>query len=124
MLIQSISETNLDIIGDIHGEISALENLLGHLGYDEKGNHPENRTLVFVGDLVDRGENSWAVYKSTCTHGSKGRLLHFRQSRTGFTLKTSVFKMVSTKSKGNEWFHGLIELVNKDDPSSIQPQFL
>ena len=48
MLIQSISETKLDIIGDIHGEITALENLLGHLGYDEKGNHPENRTLVLL----------------------------------------------------------------------------
>ena len=63
MLIQSISETKLDVIGDIHGEISALESLLEHLGYDETGSHPESRKLVFVGDLVDRGENSWAVYK-------------------------------------------------------------
>ena len=55
----------LDIIGDIHGEISALESLLEHLGYDETGSHPESRKMVFVGDLVDRGENSWAVYKKS-----------------------------------------------------------
>ena len=43
-----------DIIGDIHGCRSELETLLGKLGYAD-GVHPEGRTAVFVGDLVDRG---------------------------------------------------------------------
>lgn len=61
-LIQRLPEnTALDIVGDIHGEIDALNNLLTHLGYDENGNHPENRYLVFVGDFIDRGINSPAV---------------------------------------------------------------
>jgi hypothetical protein len=51
----------IDIVGDIHGEIEALNDLLHHLGYLEDGSHPENRRLVFVGDLVDRGPDSPAV---------------------------------------------------------------
>ncbi|MEV0371745.1 polynucleotide kinase-phosphatase [Streptomyces sp. NPDC050636] len=61
-----------DIIGDIHGCRSELESLLGSLGYvmvhDESGRavdaaHPEGRTAVFVGDLVDRGPDSPGVLR-------------------------------------------------------------
>ena len=60
-LIQPLPAGPLDIVGDIHGEIDALVQLLGHLGYDEQGRHPEGRTIVFVGDLCDRGPDSPAV---------------------------------------------------------------
>ncbi|MFF9485387.1 polynucleotide kinase-phosphatase [Streptomyces sp. NPDC014676] len=51
-----------DIIGDIHGCAAELEALLGKLGYVD-GVHPEGRTAVFVGDLVDRGPDSPAVLR-------------------------------------------------------------
>lgn len=51
-----------DIIGDIHGCARELESLLGTLGYAD-GVHPEGRTAVFVGDLVDRGPDSPAVLR-------------------------------------------------------------
>ncbi|MGW3254956.1 polynucleotide kinase-phosphatase [Streptomyces fungicidicus] len=51
-----------DIIGDIHGCSAELEALLGKLGYAD-GVHPEGRTAVFVGDLVDRGPDSPAVLR-------------------------------------------------------------
>ncbi|MEU4095993.1 polynucleotide kinase-phosphatase [Streptomyces sp. NPDC026673] len=51
-----------DIIGDIHGCSSELETLLGKLGYVD-GAHPEGRTAVFVGDLVDRGPDSPGVLR-------------------------------------------------------------
>nr|WSX49287.1 polynucleotide kinase-phosphatase [Streptomyces sp. NBC_00974] len=51
-----------DIIGDIHGCASELETLLGKLGYED-GAHPEGRTAVFVGDLVDRGPDSPGVLR-------------------------------------------------------------
>ncbi|MEV5200260.1 polynucleotide kinase-phosphatase [Streptomyces sp. NPDC053720] len=51
-----------DIIGDIHGCSSELESLLGRLGYVD-GTHPEGRTAVFVGDLVDRGPDSPGVLR-------------------------------------------------------------
>ena len=47
-----------DLIGDIHGEAPTLKALLEKLGYQLTTNgysHPENRTVIFVGDLVDRG---------------------------------------------------------------------
>ena len=51
----------MDVVGDVHGELEALQNLVGHLGYAEDGTHPEGRFLVFVGDLVDRGPDSPGV---------------------------------------------------------------
>ncbi|KES07847.1 metallophosphoesterase [Streptomyces toyocaensis] len=51
-----------DIIGDIHGCSAELEALLGKLGYAD-GAHPEGRTAVFVGDLVDRGPDSPGVLR-------------------------------------------------------------
>lgn len=51
----------VDIIGDVHGEIAALTSLLAHLGYGAEGDHPQDRRLVFVGDLCDRGPDSPAV---------------------------------------------------------------
>ena len=46
-----------DVIGDIHGQYDKLVALLLHLGYSESGGiwrHPD-RTVIFVGDLIDRG---------------------------------------------------------------------
>lgn len=60
-LVQPLPENPLDIIGDIHGEHTALLALLARLGYNRHGQHPEDRKLVFVGDLCDRGPDSHAV---------------------------------------------------------------
>ena len=62
--IAELPSTPIDIIGDIHGETSALESLLKKLGYDDLGNHAEKRRLVFVGDLIDRGPDSPAVLRT------------------------------------------------------------
>lgn len=51
----------LDIIGDVHGYIEPLEQLLANLGYIGNAPHPDGRQLVFCGDLVDRGPDSPAV---------------------------------------------------------------
>jgi hypothetical protein len=60
-LIRELIEGPIDIIGDVHGEIKALQALCKRMGYDEQGRHPEGRRLVFVGDLGDRGEDSPGV---------------------------------------------------------------
>ncbi|MFI6507606.1 polynucleotide kinase-phosphatase [Streptosporangium sp. NPDC050855] len=57
-----------DIVGDVHGCRSELETLLRALGWEiEPGGtgavHPEGRTAVFVGDLVDRGPDSPGVLR-------------------------------------------------------------
>lgn len=64
-----------DIVGDIHGcydetielleklsyKISSVEN--NGTNYGIEVTHPENRQIIFLGDLVDRGPNSPAVLK-------------------------------------------------------------
>ncbi|MFF5727473.1 polynucleotide kinase-phosphatase [[Kitasatospora] papulosa] len=63
-----------DIIGDIHGCSSELDTLLGKLGYED-GSHPEGRTAVFVGDLVDRGPDSPGVLRRVMSMVSSGDAL-------------------------------------------------
>ncbi|MEU2445309.1 polynucleotide kinase-phosphatase [Streptomyces althioticus] len=63
-----------DIIGDIHGCSSELEALLGKLGYVD-GVHPEGRTAVFVGDLVDRGPDSPGVLRRVMAMVKSGNAL-------------------------------------------------
>jgi len=60
---QPLPTKNLDVIGDVHGELDALINLLAHLGYNKFTEHPQQRHLVFVGDLCDRGQNSPGVLR-------------------------------------------------------------
>ncbi len=62
-LVQTLPPGPLDIVGDIHGEIDALKNLLANLGYDLDGSSAGNRKLVFVGDFCDRGPDSPGVIK-------------------------------------------------------------
>jgi polynucleotide kinase-phosphatase len=61
-----------DAIGDVHGCLSELENLLGKLGYDLRrddagraidAEHPEGRKAIFLGDLVDRGPDTPGVLR-------------------------------------------------------------
>jgi protein phosphatase len=75
-----------DIIGDVHGCFDELEQLLGELGYrvveEREGEfpdggavyaHPEGRTAVFVGDLVDRGPrilDTIRLVRNMVEHGS------------------------------------------------------
>ncbi|MFF7762461.1 polynucleotide kinase-phosphatase [Streptomyces griseorubiginosus] len=63
-----------DIVGDIHGCATELETLLGKLGYTD-GVHPEGRTAVFVGDLVDRGPDSPDVLRRVMSMVKSGNAL-------------------------------------------------
>ncbi|MGO4889371.1 bis(5'-nucleosyl)-tetraphosphatase PrpE [Anaerobacillus sp. MEB173] len=56
-----------DIIGDIHGCFAEFVTLTKQLGYHWEENipiHPNQRKLVFVGDLTDRGPNSISVMET------------------------------------------------------------
>ena len=70
-LLQTIPDQPMDIIGDIHGEFQALEQLLHHLGHDGSDQPP--RKLVFIGDLCDRGPDSVSVIERVRTLVEQGR---------------------------------------------------
>jgi hypothetical protein len=71
-----------DIIGDVHGCADELEELLGLLGYevewsgsDVSVTPPRGRTLVFVGDLVDRGPRTPDVLRIAMAMAEAGTAL-------------------------------------------------
>jgi polynucleotide kinase-phosphatase len=63
-----------DVIGDVHGCAAELEELLAELGYVD-GAHPAGRTVVFVGDLVDRGPDTPGVLRRVMGMASTGNAL-------------------------------------------------
>jgi protein phosphatase len=73
-----------DVIGDVHGCRAELETLLERLGYQVVRDaaerpvdaaHPDGRTAVFVGDLVDRGPDSPGVLRLVMGMVSHGHAL-------------------------------------------------
>jgi hypothetical protein len=59
-VVRALVSDQIDVIGDVHGEVAALVSLLERLGCDPERSTVD-RPIVFVGDLVDRGPNSVEV---------------------------------------------------------------
>ena len=96
-LVGKLFNGPIDIIGDIHGEIDSLCQLLRHLEYDEHGFHQDGRRIIFLGDLVDRGPNSPAVVESVCQLVKDGR--------AQCILGNHELNILRNKHKdGNGWF--------------------
>ena len=127
-----------DIIGDVHGCYEELIELLQKLrytieettddgmNYGLKVSHPENRTVIFLGDLVDRGPASPAVLKlvmsmvrsgtALCVPGNHDIKLQKKlsgktvQEKHGLaeTLRQLEGETDSFKNDVKEFLHGLI----------------
>lgn len=98
-LVRPLPAGPLDVVGDVHGEHGALRALLTRLGYAPDGRHPDGRHLVFVGDLVDRGEDSLAVLRlarAWCDAGLASCVLGNHELNL----------LLGKRRSGNEWFHG------------------
>ena len=48
-------------VGDIHGRLDLLDRLLDSIAEDEAARPPADTTIIFLGDLVDRGPDSCGV---------------------------------------------------------------
>ena len=95
-LVSELISDRMDIIGDVHGEIDALRNLLGRLGVDADRGRAD-RPLVFVGDLVDRGPDSVAVVELV-EHLVKSGIAQC-------VLGNHEYNLIRSKAKqGNGWF--------------------
>ncbi|WP_406391447.1 polynucleotide kinase-phosphatase [Streptomyces sp. NBC_00887] len=114
-----------DIIGDIHGCNSELESLLGKLGYTD-GAHPDGRTAVFVGDLVDRGPDSPGVLRrvmsmvsagnALCVPGNHenklGRYLKGRQVQVRYGLAETIEQLEREDAKDPEFREQVKEFID------------
>lgn len=65
----------IDLIGDVHGHADELEALLIKLGYSKKEKHYSHpdRTVLFVGDYIDRGpkiRETLEIVKAMVDNGS------------------------------------------------------
>ena len=61
-----LNHSNIDVIGDIHGLYTDFVEFIGTLGYTVKNEtiyHNENRKILFLGDIVDRGQESIKMLK-------------------------------------------------------------
>lgn len=69
--------SGIDIIGDIHGNLAPFVRLCEGLGYDPSRAfaHPDDRRLVFLGDLIDRGPASLEVARTVQDLCRRGRAL-------------------------------------------------
>ena len=103
--VAKLPDTPLDIIGDIHGELEALESLLEKLGYDASGHHPNGRRLVFVGDLIDRGPDSPGVLRAVMRLVESGQA----QCITGNHELNAVRDEPNKYRSGEGWWYGRIE---------------
>ena len=113
-----------DIVGDVHGCARELDKLLNKLGYklNSRGprgrrttriNHPENRKIILVGDLVDRGPMSMDVLRFAMQGEEDGtvrgvignhddkflRWLKGREVRVTKSLQTTIDETLSEKPK-------------------------
>ena len=96
-LVAPLFDGPLDVVGDVHGEIRPLRELLNRLGYDTGGLHPGGRRLVFVGDLGDRGPDSPAVIELVRSLVERGR--------AQCLLGNHELNLLRGESKpGNRWF--------------------
>lgn len=67
-----------DLIGDVHGCWDELQQLVTALDYRldrDSWTHPERRTVIFVGDLVDRGPRIVDTLKSVIGMAASGTAL-------------------------------------------------
>jgi len=60
------------VVGDIHGRLDLLDQLLEQIHRDIDGRRPEKALIVFLGDLVDRGPDSARVVERLRSYRREG----------------------------------------------------
>ena len=64
---KTLNRIDIDIIGDIHGLYDEFLKLIGKLGYSLDSNgipvHPKGRSILWLGDFVDRGNKSLEMFR-------------------------------------------------------------
>lgn len=64
-------------VGDIHGRLDLLDDLLARIGNDDARRGPAETSIIFLGDLVDRGPDSAGVVERLRLLAESGRQVRF-----------------------------------------------
>lgn len=64
-------------VGDIHGRRDLLDTLIARIDADDARRGPARTTLIFLGDLVDRGADSSGVVQRLLDLSQSGRAVRF-----------------------------------------------
>lgn len=80
-------------VGDLHGRLDLLENLLEQIEQDDHRRDPAETTLIFLGDLVDRGPDSCGVVE---------RLYRLREERPNVRFLAGNHEQVFLRAVGGD----------------------
>jgi hypothetical protein len=105
--VERMFEGPVDVVGDIHGQFDALQELLKQLGYARDGAHSQGRKLIFVGDLVDRGPDSVGVVEQVRDMVLNGNAQCVLGNHELNILRDS-------RKHGNEWYFNDSDRPSKD----------
>lgn len=107
-------------VGDVHGRLDLLEDLLRRIGEDA-ARHPDDseRTLIFLGDYIDRGPSSRGVVERLL----EGPLPGFTTVRLMGNHEDALLAFLDADSDGLDWltFGGLETLLSYGVPLRTLP---
>jgi serine/threonine protein phosphatase 1 len=69
--------TRIYAIGDIHGRNDLLHTLLRQIDADDAARGPADTTIIFLGDLMDRGDDSAGVIETAMALRASGKKVRF-----------------------------------------------
>jgi serine/threonine protein phosphatase 1 len=106
-------------IGDIHGRLDLLENLLRQIADDAARHEDSGRRLIFLGDYVDRGPSSSDVIERLLTDPLPG----FKTVYLMGNHEEAMLDFVAERSDGLGWmsYGGLETLLSYDVPVRRMP---
>ncbi len=64
-------------IGDVHGRNDLLQSLLDQIAHDDTARGAAETQIIFLGDLVDRGDDSAGVIETAMALKTSGRSIRF-----------------------------------------------
>lgn len=113
---------SVDIIGDVHGCLDELETLLELLGWERDGEdvwrHPEDRLLVFVGDLINRGPDSFGVLERFSAAAARGRAMTVLGNHDLLFVEALNLR----PQRNPRWIEAVHELMQRFNDQEIQRQ--
>jgi serine/threonine protein phosphatase 1 len=119
-----IFETPTFSIGDVHGQASALEHLLGHI--DELRTDDADGEIIFTGDLIDRGAESLRsvdLAMDACDRFQKGIILPGNHE----IMMMTCLMGNGTREDFDRWYYNggaaVIKEVDPDEEGTISEAF-